>query len=373
MRPLRRVVAVAATGALLLSGIAASAAAPAPEPKTLAKGLLSPLSAAQGPDGTRYVTQNFAGELLKVRPKKKTKVLYAHPSGAEVGGVSVRKGRVLFLITKNQGAPNAVAKVMELRKKGKARAVADIVAYEQKKNPDADVTYGFREISVECADQIPEEFGPASYTGLIDSHPYASEQTKKRVYVADAAANAVFSVSRKGKVRTVAVLPAADATITADAAEAFGLPECTVGLDYSFESVPTDVERGPDGKLYVTTLPGGPEGPSLGARASVYKIAPKSGKVTKVAGGLVSATNLAVAPNGDIYVAQLFMDSIVKIKAGKSKAKPFAEAPLPGAVEWTPDGLLATVNVLSGLGPPPARAVGGRADGPAGKLVLYRN
>lgn len=379
MRPSRRAAALAATGALFLTGIGASQAAPpAPEPKTLAKGLLSPLSAAQGADGTRYVTQNFAGELLKVRPGKRTAVLWAHPSGGEVGGVSVRRGRVLFLVTKNQGAPNAVGKVMELEQKGEARAVADIAGFEADRNPDAGVTYGFRSIEPSCEEQIPEDFGPAAYTGIVDSHPYASEQTRRRTYVADAAANAVLSVSRTGNVRTVALLPAADATITSEAAAAFGLPECTVGLDYSFEPVPTDVERGPDGKLYVTTLPGGPEDGSLGALASVYKVNPRSGKVTQVVDGLISATNLAIAPSGDLYVTQLFAGSIVRIKAGKTQAKTYAEAPLPGAVEWTPDGLLATVNVLSGLEDPPERAlrdVAGqdRAAGPAGKLVLYRD
>ena len=37
------------------------------------------------------------------------------------------------------------------------------------------------------------------------------------------------------------------------AAAAFGLPDCVVGVTYAFESVPTDVEVGPDGQLKIET------------------------------------------------------------------------------------------------------------------------
>lgn len=37
------------------------------------------------------------------------------------------------------------------------------------------------------------------------------------------------------------------------------------GAPHNFEPVPIDVEIGDDGMLYVSTLPGGPEGPELGA------------------------------------------------------------------------------------------------------------
>ena len=57
---------------------------------------------------------------------------------------------------------------------------------------------------------------------------------------------------------------------------------------YAVEAVPTDVEVGPDGKLYVTSLPGGPEDPSLGANGRVLRIDPATGKVTTVVGGLIS-------------------------------------------------------------------------------------
>ena len=112
--------------------------------------------------------------------------------------------------------------------------------------------------------------------------------------------------------------------------------------------MPTDVEMGPDGWLYVSSLPGGPEDGSLGAQGRVYKVNPANGKVVEVARGFISTVNVAVADNGDVYVSQLFAGSIVRIPAGTSKVKPFAEVTMPAGLEWTEDGLYATIDALKG-------------------------
>ena len=83
----------------------------------------------------------------------------------------------------------------------------------------------------------------------------------------------------------------------------------------------------------------------------MLQVKPTGGKSRTIVGGLVSPTGVAVASNGDIYVAQLFTGVISKIKAGKSKVKPYLEVPLPAAVEVTPTGLLATINALPGKKP----------------------
>ena len=67
--------------------------------------------------------------------------------------------------------------------------------------------------------------------------------------------------------------------VTPGAAEANGLPKCTVGKKFALEAVPTDIEVGPDGKLYVTSLPGGPEDGSLGVNGRVLRVNPATGKV----------------------------------------------------------------------------------------------
>jgi SMP-30/Gluconolactonase/LRE-like region len=125
--------------------------------------------------------------------------------------------------------------------------------------------------------------------------------TAHTVYVADAGANSVVSVDLgSGKTRTVAVLPPRPFKITtADTATAaVGLPACVAGRTYAFEPVPTDVAVGPDGRLYVTSLPGGPEGPQLGARGAVFKVDPDNGRVKLVADGILSPSGLALDEDG---------------------------------------------------------------------------
>ena len=168
------------------------------------------------------------------------------------------------------------------------------------------------------------------------------------MYVGDAAGNAIVWVGNNGKVKTTAVLPPTPVVITAEAAEANKIPACAVGLEYWFEPVPTDVELGPDGWLYVSSLPGGPEDGSTGANGRVYKVNPKSGKVKLVADGFISTVDVAVGSNGDVYVAELFTGAIKRIKAGSTKAKPFAQLAMVGAIEWTKGYLYATDKALIG-------------------------
>jgi hypothetical protein len=142
------------------------------------------------------------------------------------------------------------------------------------------------------------------------------------------------SVDRNGNVKTVAVLPPQSPVIaTAAAAETAGLPPCVVGATFVAEPVPTDVEVGHDGSLYVSTLPGGPEDSSLGARGSVYKVNPWTGTSTLIATGLLGAVNLALSPSGTIYVSELFGDQVSKIVNGSPV--PVVSVPQPSALEWS--------------------------------------
>ena len=143
-----------------------------------------------------------------------------------------------------------------------------------------------------CAARRP----PATYRGIEETHPSLSTTSNRgTTYVADAGANAIFAIGPRGRVRTVAALPASVGTVTRAAAGGAGFPDCTIGKRYRFEAVPTDIELGPDGMLYVSSLPGGPEDGSAGRLASVYRVNPNNGRVVKVVGGMVTATGLAVA------------------------------------------------------------------------------
>jgi hypothetical protein len=164
------------------------------------------------------------------------------------------------------------------------------------------------------------------------------------VYVGEAAGNDILRVTPNGTISTVAVLPPQPFVITADAAAANGLPDCTVGLTYNFEPVPTDVEVGPSGMLYVSLLPGGPEDPSLGARGAVYSVNPRTGATHKIAGGFAGASNLALGPDGTFYVSELFADDIAVVRGGTTVDT--IPLPAPAAVEYARGALYASTDVF---------------------------
>lgn len=279
-----------------------------PKSSTLASGLMTPLSFDVDDSGNVYLAQNFAGELIKISPKgQKTTLVQAKTPGTEIGAVSVRKGTVYYY----EGMqPEEKALLMKLGKRGGPKQLADLAAYEKAKNPDQINTYGFIDLPETCAAQFDSAgpAGPATHTGEVDSHPYASVATRDGVYVADAGANDILKVGYNGKISTVAVLPPTEpVVITQEAAAVFGVPDCAVGYKYTFEGVPTDIEVGPNGWLYVTSLPGGPEDGSMGALGAVYKINPWSGKIVKIASGFTGTTGLAVDDRtGVVLVAEMF-------------------------------------------------------------------
>jgi hypothetical protein len=359
-RPTALAAAVAVIG-LVAAGTSPAPAAPAArraKPVTLATKLLSPLSIAIAPNGTIYLTENFASRLIKKPPRKGALSIHPGSKGSDVGGVSVSGSSVIVTVTPGSG----MAQVKKVTQAGRITTLANTGKYEKAQNPDASTTYGFRDIGMECAAQFPDGT-QTNYTGIVDSHPYATDTVKGTTYIADAAGNAILAL-KKGTLSTVAVLPAIPVVFTSEMAAANGYPDCVAGLTYWLEPVPTDVEQGPDGLLYVSSLPGGPEDGSLGALGGVFVVDPGSGAVTLLVNGLMSAVNLAVAKNGDVYVAQMLANRISRIPAGTNTVQPFKTVFQPGAIEWTKKALFATVNVLSGTS-------GGDDDAPRGKLVSF--
>lgn len=296
----------------------------------IATGLAGPLQIAVQSGRTVLVSQSFAG-LLTRHSDGGSGVLSAVPGG-EIAGVAIGDKGVYFTSSTYADDGSVTSAGLSLRTTGPARQIADLLTYEQTVNPDADAEYGFVGIADECAAQLPAEIGPPTYSGIVDSHPYAVATIRQTAYVADAAGNSILAVSPTGRVTTVAVIPPQPFEVTVEGAAALGLPECTVGLTYSFEGVPTDVEVDANGRLYVTTLPGGPEDPSLGARGSVYRIDPRTGATELIATGLAGATNLAVGPQGTIYVTELFAGRVSRIAGGVVTTH--VELPSPAAIEY---------------------------------------
>jgi len=338
----------AGTAGAALTGVSAAPGHHKAEPTvtTIAKNLVGPLGVAQAPDGTRYWADSFAGVLYKQTPAGVVSVIYqSKKHGAD--GVSA-DGGVLRFVTGS--SDNKSGGVWTLDASGAPVLLGDTFKYEKQANPDGKFQYGFLKTPKSCLAQVPKEI-PASYSGHKETHSYGVATANGISYVADAGANAILALSPTGVFSTVAALKPVKVRVTASAAKANHLPTCVIGKKFALEAVPTDVEVGPDGQLYVTSLPGGPEDGSLGLNGRVLRINPVSGRVTTIARGLLSPTGVAVASNGDIYVAQLFRGVISKIRAGSSKVRTYLRVPLPAAVEATPTGLLATIHALPGKKP----------------------
>lgn len=360
-------------GGVITSGPAtAGGRAPTPQPpRTIAEGLFTPLSLAVDDHGRALVSQNFLGELLRISPDGQRTTIATAP-GDELGAVSTR-GKTIYWATTGQNPEAPSAKLYSQRKGSEPKEIADLREFEATNNPDQGTTYGFRNLPQECADQFPAE-NPASYTGIVDSHPYASYAASNKVYVADAAANAILSVrtnKRHSEPKVVAVLPAVGTTATTEVLEAQGLPTCAAGYKYYFEFVPTDVEQGGDGWLYVTSLPGGPEDESLGARGAVFKVNPHTGKVRHVAGGFVGAVNLALGPDGTIAVAELFggeggAGQVTLVKPWSSR-RTYLPLTAPGAVEWIGSKRHSKLYVTTD-----AFVLGPEGPAPVGKLQILK-
>lgn len=348
--PRRRPVAAAAlaataTAALVLAGAPAAGAHGSPPTTVVADGLAGPLSLDVTPRGDVVVAQSAAGVLARVDRRGSRTDLAAAP-GEELAGVSVASAAgVVYTRSLGEG-PDAVARLERVDRRGRVDVLADTGAHERATDPDGTSTYGLRDTDQQCLDQLPPGF-PAVTGGEVYSHPYASADLGAgRTVVADAGANALLVVDARGRVTTLAVLPAQPVVITAGIAEQNGLPACAVGDRFWFQAVPTDVEVGPDGALYASLLPGGPEDPGLGARGSVVRVDPRDGGVETVLSGLLTATGVAVGDDGTVYAAELFAGRVVALDPGATSPRTVLEAELPAAVEVAHGDLYVTTQVF---------------------------
>ncbi len=311
------------------------------------EGLIGPLGLDVTGNGTIYVAESFAGRLTRVLPNGTRTALFQSSRGFPNGVAASVLGRVVVVGAvagpDPEGPPQNTG-IVQIAPNGSITPLASLLDYEVANNPDAGNTYGFLNLPASCAAKLPPDLQP--YSGLIDSNPYAVAALNPFSFaVAEAAGNEILRVTN-GNVTTVAVLPGVPQRITPAAVVQLGLPLCTVGRIYTSEPVPTDVEVGPDGFWYVSSLPGGPELPGTG---SVFRVNPNTGQVSLVARGFTGAVDLAVASDGTIYVAELFGNRISSISNGVVST--VVDLFSPGAVEIGPDGMLyATTGVFGPSG-----------------------
>jgi hypothetical protein len=322
--------------------------------KTLTTDVVGPLQIAVGPYNSVYVADDFAGVVKRIGAKNP---VFTPPiKGYEVGGVDVDKHGTVAVTWGNVEKHKSYLTVL---RHGKKVFTADLGYVERKYNPDKRVSYGAQTDNAKCLTQLAAATGgPAKYKGLVDTHAYSVKAVRDGWVVGDAGGNDLLFVNRWGKVRVLKVLPAQPYKITAAAAEAFKAPDC-VGVTYNFEAVPTDVEQGRDGRLYVTTLPGGPEGSSpLGPRGSVWRLDRKGHHLTRLATGFSGATNLAITTSGRVLVAELFAGRISTIEHGRPA--PVIDLPQVASVEFANHSIYAGVSAPFG------------ENGPTGKGKVVR-
>ena len=166
--------------------------------------------------------------------------------------------------------------LLELRRHGRPRLIADIWKFETENNPDAGVG-----------------------NPLVDSNPVDVWAGRGRFYVADAGGNTVLRASENGSLDVVSIFP------NVDVPNPFPPPEPPV---ISMNAVPTGVVRGPDGFLYVSQLTGFPF-PVGGAK--VFRVNPWTGAVEPYASGFTNAMDLDFGTDGTLYVLEIARNSLL--------------------------------------------------------------
>ena len=347
-------IAVCAVGAATAAlAIAPGGAGASPQQlhviKTISSGTyLAPLQFAV--DGKRiFVADSGQSALFRVGRPDPIATGPDPSTHGDLAGVAVDPETHTLAYTTSNG-DHTVTTLTIKPKQGKP-IVADLSGFELKHNPDRAIQYGVVGPTSNCVKQALKAAGiPVRYRGQVDSHPYSVVSLGHGNWaVADAGGNDIVKVDRAGHVSLLSLLPPQILTVTSDFAAQNGLPTCTVGVKYGFEAVPTDVEVGPNGGIFATTLPGG-----VGVPGSVYRIFPGR-HPRQLATGFAGATNLAIAPDHTIYVAELFGGQISVISHGAPV--PVASLPAVAAVEYANGHLYASTAPAAleeGEGPPPA-------------------
>ncbi len=318
MRVPRALIAASALSALALTTPAlASAADRSPVVKEWSSQLAAPFSLAV--EGHRLlVADGGTGTVGQLQPDGTIAPIVEGVPG--LAGLAVRGSWMAYGSSVEDDAtepPTISESGLNIRDPRGATTYVDFRAYEDANNPDAGNAYGVTD-PTSCA-------AGTAYTGLYDSHVYGVAAWHRGWLVADAASNAVYQVSDKGEISTLAVLPPVPVTLTPETAGMLGLGDCAIGDVYYAEPVPTGVAVGPGGAIYVTTLPGFPgESASLGA---LWRIDSRTGAISQVASGFSGATSLSIAANR-VYVAELFGGEISVVDGGQVSQL----AALPGAV-----------------------------------------
>ena len=277
-----------ATTAILITTFAAPASATEVQRKksnsettSIASGLNSPGGISYSEKGL-FVTETTKGQVTQIDPKTGEKK--AVVSGLNGPAAVTAVGHKLAVITGGAEVPDVSksdgsASVYIATRGGEPKLLADLQKYELENNPDGQKQ--FDDTTKEPLDALSNPFA------ILPSY------TKGYLFVADAGANAVLLIDRKGNVSNFFVPPLVTDGLCAGAEN--NDPE-HVGCD----PVPTGLAYDKHGLLYVSTasslVPG---------QGRIYVLNPWNGKVIKVIKGLDAPTGVAVDDRGNVYASEV--------------------------------------------------------------------
>lgn len=326
-RPVLALAAVSCAVALVSVPISADAA-PARSSsgiKIITRGLDGPRQVTSN-GGRLYVAESDTGEITRINPRTGAKSVVV--SGLSTPQGVAKIGGKIYVATGDpapDSAPGAVgAAIVVAKPGGKAKKFADLAAYELKANPDGQT-----------------QFSPDGKPLDALSNPYFLLRDRSKhgfLLVADAGANAVLKVDRRGKVSTFFVPPTQTTGACADAPN-------NNASGKGCDSVPTGLAYGPDGMLYVSALTS-----EVAGEGRVYKVDPRNGHLRGTISGFSGPTGVAVDRKRNVYVSELLegappmegqppagfdpstVGRIVKRAAGPCHPRTYAQVTMPSGL-----------------------------------------
>lgn len=164
-----------------------------------------------------------------------------------------------------------------------------------------DLATGEKEV---IANLVDHEISQNPDPWQIDSNLYGLAHVDGALYVADAGGNAIIKVDlASGEVSTFAVTGGLDAPFFPDP----GNP--ARGGEKEIDSVPSSVRQGPDGRLYVSYVTGGPFPPGL----SPIDAFSMDGTAERVAEGLTMVGDIAFDSMGRLYASIISADLMTQL------------------------------------------------------------
>lgn len=225
-----------------------------------------------------------------------------------------------------------------------------------------DLASGSKEV---VADLIDWEINQNPDPVAVDSNLYGADYLDGVVYVADAGGNSIISVNADdGTVATFAVTGGLPAEFLPES----GNPNR--GGAREIDSVPSRVKVGPDGRLYVSFVTGGPFPPGI-APIQAYAL---DGTMEVYAEGLSMTADIAFDSQGRLYASIISTDflnqapgQVVRVEADGSLTPVVPMLPIPAGIAFDADDNLYAL-IFSAVAPDGGQLVRitGVADVPAG-------